>query len=167
MYSPTLPAVALPPATVPTSGNALARTNAVLASCVVFVPTAAVGAVGVPVKAGLASGAELVATNAVVANAVELLPAVCVTPVVPVGNEGVPVKTGDASGAAPKLVNAAPAVVALVPPLAIDSGMAAVANPVNKTLLVLKQGITPADVMVQSCDIVTGVNAVVEEATSI
>jgi hypothetical protein len=31
-------------------------------------------------------------TNAVVASAVVLLPAVCVTPIVPVGREGVPVK---------------------------------------------------------------------------
>ena len=36
---------------------AAANTNAVVASCVVFVPGAAVGAVGVPVSAGLASGA--------------------------------------------------------------------------------------------------------------
>ena len=32
-------------------------TNAVVAICVVFVPDVAVGAVGVPVKAGLANGA--------------------------------------------------------------------------------------------------------------
>jgi hypothetical protein len=38
-----------------------------------------------------ASGLEAV-TNAVVASAVVLLPAVCVTPIVPVGREGVPVK---------------------------------------------------------------------------
>jgi hypothetical protein len=38
-------------------------------------------------------------TNAVVASAVVLLPAVCVTPVVPVGREGVPVKVGLARSA--------------------------------------------------------------------
>src|ERR1700677_856176 len=37
---------------------AFAITNAVVANCVVLVPTVAVGAVGVPVKAGLASGAS-------------------------------------------------------------------------------------------------------------
>jgi hypothetical protein len=46
-----------------------------------------------------ASGLEAV-TNAVVASAVVLLPAVCVTPIVPVGREGVPVKVGLARGAA-------------------------------------------------------------------
>ena len=38
-------------------------------------------------------------TNAVVASAVVLLPAVCVTPVVPVGSEGVPEKVGEAKAA--------------------------------------------------------------------
>jgi hypothetical protein len=40
-------------------------------------------------------------TNAVVASAVVLLPAVCVTPIVPVGREGVPEKVGLTKGAAP------------------------------------------------------------------
>jgi hypothetical protein len=43
------------PATEPTTA---ACTNAVLAICVVFVPNVAVGAVGVPVSAGLALGAS-------------------------------------------------------------------------------------------------------------
>jgi hypothetical protein len=38
-------------------------------------------------------------TNAVVATAVVLLPAVCVTAVVPVGSEGVPVKAGESTAA--------------------------------------------------------------------
>jgi hypothetical protein len=42
-----------------------------------------------------------VVTKAVVARAVVLLPALCVTPVVPVGNDGAPENVGDASGAAP------------------------------------------------------------------
>jgi hypothetical protein len=39
------------------AAGALARTKAVVAICVVFVPSVAVGAVGVPVKVGLAKGA--------------------------------------------------------------------------------------------------------------
>jgi hypothetical protein len=64
----------------------------------VFVPAVAVGAVGVPVRAGLARLAfrlSAVVTKAVVASAVVLLPAVCVTPIVPVGKEGVPEKVGE------------------------------------------------------------------------
>lgn len=38
-------------------------TNAVVAICVVLVPAAAVGAVGVPVKSGLAIGARLVSVG--------------------------------------------------------------------------------------------------------
>jgi hypothetical protein len=59
---------------------------------VLFVPALAVGAVGVPVNAGLASGANEVATNASVANFVELSPALCVVAVVPLGSAGVPLK---------------------------------------------------------------------------
>jgi hypothetical protein len=40
-----------------TAPSAAVLTNAVVAICVVFVPAVAVGAVGVPVKSGLASGA--------------------------------------------------------------------------------------------------------------
>jgi hypothetical protein len=40
----------------------------------------------------VANAGTAAVTNAVVASAVVLLPAVCVTPVVPVGREGVPVK---------------------------------------------------------------------------
>lgn len=55
-----------------------ALTNAVVASCVVLVVMAAVGAVGIPVSAGeaiFALRASAVVTNAVVATAVVLLPA--------------------------------------------------------------------------------------------
>jgi hypothetical protein len=52
-------------------------------------------------------------TNAVVASAVVLLPAVCVTAVVPVGREGVPVKVGLARGAKPEMD--APAGMVTVP----------------------------------------------------
>jgi hypothetical protein len=41
-------------------------TNAVVASCVVLLPAVAVGAVGVPVKAGLRSGANVDRAFAVV-----------------------------------------------------------------------------------------------------
>ncbi|MFM0174130.1 hypothetical protein PQR33_32920 [Paraburkholderia sediminicola] len=66
-YSPTLPVAALLPLVTPTIFGvvivgeleviAFASTNAVVAICVVFVPTVAVGAVGVPVSAGEASRA--------------------------------------------------------------------------------------------------------------
>ncbi|MNS60062.1 hypothetical protein D3C72_930390 [compost metagenome] len=46
----------------PTSAAMAACTNAVLAACRVLVPAAAVGTVGMPVKAGLANGA-LAANN--------------------------------------------------------------------------------------------------------
>jgi hypothetical protein len=94
-------------------------TNAVVASCVVEVPGAAVGATGIPVNAGLAAGApptpvmsasvsvtaptrpfqlettllKALATNAVVASFVVASPAVAV------GAVGVPVNAGDARGA--------------------------------------------------------------------
>jgi hypothetical protein len=53
---------------------ALASTNAVVATCVVFVPTVAVGAVGVPVRAGEASGARELSS----------VPESCACPAVPV-----------------------------------------------------------------------------------
>ena len=71
-------------------------TNAVVASCVVFVPAVAVGAVGTPVKAGDARFAFVdaaVVTNAVVASCVVFVPAVAV------GALGTPVKVGDARSA--------------------------------------------------------------------
>jgi hypothetical protein len=74
----------------------LASTKAVVASCVVLVATAAVGAVGVPVSAGDAKFAlrlSAVVTNAVVAICVVLVAAVAV------GAVGVPVSAGDASAA--------------------------------------------------------------------
>jgi hypothetical protein len=43
-------------------------------------------------------------TKAVVATAVVLLPAVCVTAIVPVGSVGVPVKVGEANGAKPEML---------------------------------------------------------------
>jgi hypothetical protein len=50
----------------------------------------------------VANAGTAAVTKAVVARAVVLLPAVCVTPVVPVGREGVPEKLGLAKGAAPE-----------------------------------------------------------------
>jgi hypothetical protein len=52
-------------------------------------------------------------TKAVVASAVVLLPALCVTPVVPVGSDGVPVNVGEARGAKPEML--APAGIVTVP----------------------------------------------------
>ena len=54
---------------------------------------------GALVSAVAANAGTAAVTNAVVASAVVLLPAVCVTAVVPVGKEGVPVNAGEASGA--------------------------------------------------------------------
>ena len=75
-------------------------TNSVVAICVVFVPATAVGAVGVPVSAGLALGASVavplftaVATNSVVAICVVLVPDIAV------GAVGTPVNAGEARGA--------------------------------------------------------------------
>lgn len=67
--------------------------KAVVAIWVVFVPAAAVGAVGVPVRAGDAKGANLFATKAVVASCVVFVPGAAV------GAVGVPVNAGDASSA--------------------------------------------------------------------
>ena len=58
-----------PPPPPPPAAIALA-TNCVVAICVVFVPLAAVGAVGIPVNAGLTILAFRVCTNAVVATCV-------------------------------------------------------------------------------------------------
>src|SRR4051812_30843396 len=68
----------------PTVG-AFARTKAVVASCVVLVPTAAVGAVGIPAKAG----DDIVWANAVVATCVVLVPRAAV------GATGTPVNVGE------------------------------------------------------------------------
>jgi hypothetical protein len=59
------------------------------------------------------------------------------------------------------------AVLVARPPLATDKGTAAVAKAVNAVPLVLVQVMAPALVIVQSALIVTGVKAVVAEATSI
>jgi hypothetical protein len=66
-------------------------TNAVVASCIVLVPGAAVGAVGIPVNAGLAldaNGSVAIVTNWVVAICVVL------APMVEVGAAGIPVNVG-------------------------------------------------------------------------
>jgi len=71
-------------------------TKAVVASCVVFVAAAAVGAAGVPVKVGLARFAfklSAVVTKAVVASCVVDVAAAAV------GAAGTPVRVGLASGA--------------------------------------------------------------------
>jgi hypothetical protein len=70
-------------------------TNAVVAKLVLLLVLSGVGAVGVPVNVGEASGANDVATNAVVAIAVLLVPAVGV------GDVGTPVNAGDAKEAPP------------------------------------------------------------------
>ena len=61
-----------------------------MAICVVSVPTAAVGAIGVPVSVGLAKGAKPATTNAVVAIWVVLVPPAAV------GAVGVPVNGAEA-----------------------------------------------------------------------
>ena len=66
----------------------MATTKAVVASCVVDVPATAVGAVGTPVNAGEARGANDVATKLVVAICVVFVPGVAV------GAVGVPVNAG-------------------------------------------------------------------------
>lgn len=120
---PSISGVAEPGVPLP-----LAKTKAVVAICVVLVPTVAVGAVGVPVSDGDARGALEVsvgctwsaraATVAVPAEAVpsiegEVLPRdvplastkavvailVLLSPLVGVGAVGVPVSAGEASGA--------------------------------------------------------------------
>jgi hypothetical protein len=71
-------------------------TKAVVASLVELSPGVWVGAVGLPVSAGLARGAfrmSTAVTNAVVASRVELSPGVAV------GAVGVPVRAGLARGA--------------------------------------------------------------------
>jgi hypothetical protein len=99
MLIPQLPD-APPPVFVGASFAISALTKAVVASCVVFVVTSAVGAVGVPVRAGEASGARFAVslaisalTNAVVAICVVLVPTDAV------GASGVPVNVGEAKGA--------------------------------------------------------------------
>ena len=89
-------------AAVAATGSA-AVTNAVVAILVSLSPAVGVGAVGLPVKIGLASGANpltpvltALVTNAVVAILVSLSPAVGV------GALGSPVNVGDAIGAKPE-----------------------------------------------------------------
>jgi hypothetical protein len=78
-----------------------------------FGERAVVVLVDVRAWAAVANAGTAAVTNAVVASAVVLLPAVCVTPVVPVGKEGVPEKAGDARGAKPEML--APAGIVTVP----------------------------------------------------
>jgi hypothetical protein len=111
-------------------------TNAVVANWVVFVPAAAVGAVGVPVNTGLASGAPdpdpaFASTNAVVATCVVFVPAVAV------GATGVPVNAGLASGASRASAGANPFVSAIanapsgIVTVPVNVGFAAVNAVVN------------------------------------
>lgn len=78
-------------------------TNAVVAICVVLVPAVAVGATGVPVKAGEANGAYVLrfGAAAVIAAPTNAVDAACVVdvPAVAVGTVGVPVSAGLANGA--------------------------------------------------------------------
>ena len=114
---------------------------AVVAICVLLVPAPAVGAVGVPVNAGLAFSP---CTNAVVATTVELVPDAAV------GAVTVPVNVGPTDGAAPAtspttkvtapvlvatdntgaddLTNAVVAIFKLTSP---SAGVGAVGTPVN------------------------------------
>src|SRR5262245_22848602 len=120
------PVGAVDPAKADTTpgGVRAAATKAQVASCVVAVPTAAVGAVGVPVRAGLASGAKEAATKAVVASCVELVPGAAVGPA------GVPVNVGLASNAPPTPVTSAACKVTApvrVLKLATPTGWAAMA----------------------------------------
>ena len=101
MLIPHVP-LAPPPVLVGASLAISAFTKAVVASWVVLVLTAAVGAVGVPVRDGELSGARFAVsaaisafTNAVVATCVVLVPWIAV------GATGVPVKVGDNVGAIP------------------------------------------------------------------
>src|SRR5580692_6383826 len=95
-------------------------TKSVVAICVVLVLTAAVGAVGTPVKAGELIGAkpvpEFAMTNAVVANWVVEVPGAAV------GAAGVPVKVGLARSAPPAAVrSAAPKTTMPVRPLKLTT----------------------------------------------
>ena len=94
----------------------LPLTKAVVASWVVLVPAAAVGAVGVPVNAGETVETALASTKAVVA--------ICVVFVdrAAVGAVGVPVSAGEASGAYEVATNAVVAIcVVLVPAVAVGA----------------------------------------------
>ena len=90
-------AVGIPPVIASGLGASCAviwvETYAVVATLVELSFTLCVGAVGVPVNAGDAKGANDVATNAVVANCVVFVPGEAV------GAAGVPVNVGDAIGA--------------------------------------------------------------------
>lgn len=105
-----------------------AATNAVDASCVLLVPLVAVGAAGVPVNVGDATGARPVTadcTNAVLAACVVLVPEVAV------GTVGAPVSVGDASGANPEVAAATNAVLASCVVLVPGDAVGAVGVPVN------------------------------------
>jgi len=101
----------------PIAGGAagIASTEAVVASCVVFVPAAAVGAVGVPVSAGDAFGASRASAavarlaSTATATAAKAAVPICVVLVraAAVGAVGTPVSTGEANGAAPGISDSA------------------------------------------------------------
>jgi hypothetical protein len=102
MLIPHVP-LAPPPVLVGASLAISVLTNAVVASWVVLVLTAAVGAVGMPVRAGEFKGAKFAVspaisafTNAVVANCVVFVPMLAV------GAVGMPVKAGAFKGAIPR-----------------------------------------------------------------
>jgi hypothetical protein len=71
---------------------ALASTNAVVAICVVFVPAEAVGAVGVPVNAGLLVSALEEIAEATAVNSVSISAPLIILPELPVGKLSLAVK---------------------------------------------------------------------------
>jgi hypothetical protein len=73
-------------------GIALASTKAVVAICVVFVAADAVGAVGVPVKAGLFKSALEEIAEATAVNSVSISVPLTILPELPVGNPSLAVK---------------------------------------------------------------------------
>ena len=128
--SPSFPAPALSLVLVAGSWPGVVRvqTNAVVAILVVLSVDPGVGAVGVPVNAGLASGAKPEmrgCTNAVVASLVLL------SAPDGVGALGVPVKAGLASGASNAALACTCAVVAILVELSAVGGVGAVGVPVK------------------------------------
>jgi hypothetical protein len=69
-----------------------ACTNAVVATCVVFVPYDAVGAVGVPVRAGLFKSALEEIAEAIAVNSVSISAPLTIFPELPVGKLSLAVK---------------------------------------------------------------------------
>jgi hypothetical protein len=73
-------------------GTAFAITKAVVAICVVFVPADAVGAVGVPVRAGLFKSALEETAEAIAVNSVSISVPLTILPELPVGSPSLAVK---------------------------------------------------------------------------